>query len=126
MIQALVQALGAGPRVGSLADAAEPAVGQETHADRQDETAAGQVVDGHALTRHLPRPAPGKWGEQGADADAFSAHREGRQHDPWVVHVVARLGVAVEVYAVPVEDTVPARLLGLGGQCCQGVDVATG
>ena len=81
-------------------------VPSRAHADAEDRTAAGQLVERRDLAGYLPRPAPRQRRQHRAEADARGPRRHGGQHAPGV-RTVSRL---------PDEDAVPARLLGQQGK----------
>jgi len=94
----------------------QPAGVRGAEPDRQDEPAAGQVVQGGGLAGHVPGTAARQRGQHGAQADPGGGHRRRGQRDPGV-HAPDRL---------PDEEAVPAVALGERGEVRGGAGIPPG
>ena len=84
-----------------------------TKADPESESALAQPIERRGFPGNLDRASSGKRRDHRAEPDALGGGRDRRQRDPRVGHVDDRLPPA---HVIPHEHSVPAGLLGLGGQ----------
>ena len=82
-------------------------------ADAEREPTAAEPVERRCFPGDLDRPTSCERGDQRAEPDSLGGAGHRCQRDPRVGHVDHWLHVA---QVVPDEDSVPARLLRLGGQ----------
>jgi len=73
------------------------------------------MLSGINRTRQSSNSSSGQWGDHPAEPDSLCGRGHRCQRDPRVGHVDHGLHVA---QVVPDEDSVPARLVRLGGQAC--------
>jgi hypothetical protein len=80
------------------------------------------VVEADGFAREFPRAAARQGRDEGPDAEAFGARRDGRQCDPGVD--VGTVDAVPEV--VPEEEAVPSRVLGCDRQVDENGGIAEG
>ena len=89
----------------------KPEVVGRAEAHREHEPPVRQHVERDGLAGELPRPSAGRREHDRADRDALGPHRDRREEDPRVVHLVV-----ADRDRVVREHAVPAGRLGLGGE----------
>src|SRR5215213_501609 len=120
-LQALVEQLGPNLPVGRLPDLRETTVLQSPEPDRQDETPAGEVVDGDRLAGEFPRSPPGRRRQYGPDLHPLRTHRHRGHHHPGIERIHLP-----NTDTVPVERAIPTRLLHLTGELSDGARIPRG
>ena len=114
-VQSLVEELGARANVARFVEGGELAGMVGADAGTEDEATVREMVEADCLASELPRPAARERRDQGADAEAVGARRDGGQGDPGV-----DVGANDAVHqVVPEEEAVPTSPLGCDGQVAQ-------
>jgi hypothetical protein len=111
-VESLVEQLGVRAVVARFAEGAELPGVVGADAGPEDQAAARQMVEADCLARALPRAAAWEPRDEGADAEAFGARRDGGQGDPGVD--VGAVDAVDDV--IPEEEAVPSASLGCDRQ----------